>query len=141
MEDANIIAEGKERRQETSTRILRDNIETISRNLHLFWTNHAYELKRVIASRGSSRSTRPGQAGRGQRNAATQVAVDREARASIKKFHTAKDLLFILSEMSTYLIQDSLVNQDFLDMIVDVLSIRNIHNGYSSNEELLTFGV
>jgi len=31
------------------------------------------------------------------------------------------------------------VNQDFLEMIVGVLSIRNIHNQYN-NEELLAFG-
>lgn len=42
--------------------------------------------------------------------------------------------------MSAYLHQDSEVNHDFLEMIVDVLSIRNLHRPNSNNEELLTFG-
>lgn len=66
MVDEKMIAESKEWRRVTSGRILRDNIETISRNIHSFWTNHASELKRVIASRGNSRPARPGQAQRGQ---------------------------------------------------------------------------
>jgi len=42
--------------------------------------------------------------------------------------------------MSAYLHQDSEVNHDFLEMIVEVLSIRNLHRPNSSNAELLTFG-
>lgn len=42
--------------------------------------------------------------------------------------------------MSTYLHQDSEVNHDFLEMIVEVLSIRNLHRPNSRNAELLTFG-
>jgi hypothetical protein len=58
----------------------------------------------------------------------------------VKKFHVAKDLLFIQSELSEYLIEESPINHDFLDMIVSVMSIRNLHSEHMHHDELLLFG-
>lgn len=51
----------------------------------------------------------------------------------------AKDLLFIQSELSAQLPEDSEINVEFLDMIVEVLAIRNIHNPFLHHDDLLIF--
>jgi len=55
--------------------------------------------------------------------------------------HSAKDLLFIQSELCTYLTETSSINHDFLEMITEVMSIRQIHSFYAHNEELVLFGI
>ena len=72
MGDEEILAQMKKKRNEMSTSILRQKIETISKNIHLYWTQHANELKRIIASRGNSKSGRHGLQAKGQgKNVAT----------------------------------------------------------------------
>jgi len=69
------------------------------------------------------------------------------------KNQTINDLIFVMSEVSCYLPSGDSLNQsnkiainyciDFLEMIVSVLSMRNIHqesSAHSYYEELLHFG-
>jgi hypothetical protein len=44
--------------------------------------------------------------------------------------HIAQDMLLVLSELSEYI--DNV--EEFLEMIVEILSIRNLHEDTSSNE-------
>jgi len=58
-----------------------------------------------------------------------------------KKFLVAKDILFILSELSNYLPAQSEVNGELLQIIVQIMSIKNVHKVNKHNAELLLFGV
>lgn len=58
-----------------------------------------------------------------------------------KKFSVAKDMLFVLSELSNYLNKYSVVNGELLDIIVQIMTIRNIHKASKTSSELLLFGV
>ena len=42
-------------------------------------------------------------------------------------------MLFILSELSTYIEQNSAFAKTFLEMIVSIISIRNLHNQNKHN--------
>lgn len=49
------------------------------------------------------------------------------AREKLKKFKAAKDMLLVLSELSFFLEDGHEANGSFLNMIVEILSIRSIH--------------
>lgn len=59
---------------------------------------------------------------------ATQIKMDQLKKLEVKKFHAAKDILAIISELSYYLVDDQLLNYQFLEMIVEIMAIRNVHS-------------
>lgn len=61
-------------------------------------------------------------------------------REQSKRFFIARDLLLILSELSSYLEPESPVCVGFLDVIVEIMSIRRLHSQSKTNDDLLLFG-
>ena len=94
-----------------SSKILQDNIEVISSSIYTFWVNHTKELKHALSTRG------PVITGR-KIDASTQQAVIAKQREQSKRFFIAKDLLYILSELSLYLSAGNHLNHNFLSVIV-----------------------
>lgn len=137
MQDEKLIVETKQLKKQTAHALLDFNVDVISKNIHTYWVNHVNEIRQALSMKGQSIK---GGKSRKVNNIATKDAMNKQQLEQTKKFHTAKDLLFIQSELSSYLKQDNIINYDFLDMIVSVLSIRNIHNPYLYNDELLLFG-
>jgi len=117
-----------------SQRILQSNIEVISSSIHKYWYNHTKELKHALSTRGPVIT--------GKRiDASTQAAILKKQRDQSKRFFIAKDLLYILSELSTYIPNGSLLNHNFLSIIVQILGIRQLHRSSKTNDDLLLFGV
>lgn len=50
-------------------------------------------------------------------------------------------MLFVISEMSTYLEERSQVTGDLLEIIVQIMAIRSIHQMSQDKTDLLLFGV
>ena len=59
----------------------------------------------------------------------------------MKKFHIAKDMLYVISELSSYLESKDEVNKRFLEMIVGILCIKNLHSHNKHNDDLLSFSI
>lgn len=84
--------------------------------------------------------------GRGQQrngpfgDKAAQIKINQMLREQAKKFSSAKDMLFVLSEISNYLSSNDPINNDFLDMIVQIMAIKNIHKVNQHNSDLLSYG-
>jgi hypothetical protein len=74
------------------------------------------------------------------RDPSTQNALLAKQREQTKRFFIAKDLLFILSELSGYLEAGSPVCLGFLEVIVQIMSIRQLHSSSKSNDDVLSFG-
>ena len=93
--------------------------------------NHGQELKQVLTSKGlrKHRDTKAAITN----DAATKQKFKQMEREKLKKFQAAKDMLLVLSELSFFLEDEHEANAQFLNMIVEILSIRSLHT-QSSNE-------
>ena len=122
-------------RKQVCKQILGDNVGVMSEQIFLYWNNHISEIKHALSIKGVHSQIKQ------KRNASTQAAVHEKHLEQMKKLQTAKDLLFIQSEIYEMLPANSPINLDFLSMILSILSIRHIHNPRLHNDDLLGFAV
>ena len=133
--EEDLLEEMREQRRQQCLTILSANVGPISKAIHEYWVNHMQEIRHSLSTKNAQRSFQ-----KQKRNISTSAKESLKHLEQVKKFHIAKDLLFIQSEISSHLGENVEINHAFLEMMVSVMSIRNIHNPYMHHDELLLFG-
>ena len=122
-DDEGVVEKMVKQKEQLAKQLIGDNISVIAKSLHTFWSTHAYEIGSMGANVKKEEAKLP--------NYRNVSKVSREARRSEGKTEsygkrTALDLLTVLSSLSDFLEKGNTLNSAFLDMIVGVLSTKNV---------------
>ncbi|TNV87999.1 hypothetical protein FGO68_gene14880 [Halteria grandinella] len=131
-EDQEMESETSKVEREQAQKVMSTFVIQIADSLQKFSTNHLNELKNTLILKTSMNKKQQ------------KVNVPRKHNAHEIKNQTIKDLIFVMSEIAKHLPAGDSHNQNFLEMIISVLSMKNLHQSdYATSyyEELLQFGV